>query len=132
MTVRAKPWTLDSNSNTSSCDGTNGTVDGWSGGDTNDFIQQLVEECGTLCEPCSGTEDTDGDGIVDDCDNCHNMPGDVNDDLIVDILDIVLSVNTILSIGETSDCAAADADIDGNGLINILDVIQIINIVMSD
>ena len=34
MTVRAKPWTLENNSNTSSCDGNNGTVSGWSGGDT--------------------------------------------------------------------------------------------------
>ena len=42
MTVRAKPWTLDSNSNSNNCDGSNNTIDGWSGGDTNDFLQQLV------------------------------------------------------------------------------------------
>ena len=131
MTVRAKPWTLDSNSNSNACDGNNNTVNGWSGGDTNDFIQQLVDECGALCEPCSGTVDSDGDGVADECDDCHNMPGDVNDDLNIDVLDIVLTVNTILSIGDTSDCAASDADIDGNGTINILDVIQIINIVIG-
>ena len=131
MTVRAKPWTLDSNSNTNTCDGTNNTINGWSGGDTNDFIQQLVDECGALCEPCSGTVDSDGDGVADECDDCHNMPGDVNDDLSIDVLDIVLTVNAILVIGETSDCAASDSDIDGNGVINILDVIQIINIVIG-
>jgi len=131
MTVRAKPWTLDSNSNSNPCDGTNNTINGWSGGDTNNFIQQLVDECGVLCEGCSGTVDSDGDGIADECDDCHNMPGDVNDDLNIDVLDIVLTVNTILGIGGTSDCAALDSDIDGNGIINILDVIQIINIVIS-
>ena len=120
-----------SNSNSNACDGNNNTVNGWSGGDTNDFIQQLVDECGALCEPCSGTVDSDGDGVADECDDCHNMPGDVNDDLNIDVLDIVLTVNTILSIGDTSDCAASDADIDGNGTINILDVIQIINIVIG-
>ena len=57
MTVRAKPWTLDSNSNSNNCDGSNNTINGWSGGDTNDFLQQLVSECGVLCEPCSGTVD---------------------------------------------------------------------------
>ena len=37
MTVRAKPWTLENNSNTSSCDGTNNTISGWSGGSTENF-----------------------------------------------------------------------------------------------
>ena len=99
MTVRAKPWTLDSNGNSDACDGSNNIINGWNGGDTNDFIQQLVDECGTLCEPCAGTVDSDGDGIADECDDCHNMPGDVNDDLNIDVLDIVLTVNTILGIG---------------------------------
>ena len=52
MTVRAKPWTLSSNSNTSSCDGSNATINGWSGGNTFNFIEQLVDECGSLCEEC--------------------------------------------------------------------------------
>ena len=60
MTVRAKPWTLDSNGNSNNCDGSSSTINGWSGGDTNDFLQQLVDECGPLCEPCSGIEDSDG------------------------------------------------------------------------
>ena len=132
MTVRAKPWTLDSNGNSNTCDGTSGTINGWSGGSTSDFIQQLVDECGDLCEPCSGTIDSDGDGVADDCDDCHNMPGDVNDDFVIDVLDIVLSVNMILSVGDSTDCQRTDADIDGNTIINILDVIQIINFVIGD
>tara|TARA_B100000700_G_C14653085_1_gene672897 strand:+ start:313 stop:711 length:399 start_codon:yes stop_codon:yes gene_type:complete len=132
MTVRAKPWTLDSNGNSASCDGTNATINGWSGGNTSDFIQQLVEECGTLCEPCSGTVDSDGDGVADECDDCHNMAGDVNDDLVIDVLDIVLGVNMILSVGDTTDCALSDADIDGNTIVNILDIIQIINMVIGE
>jgi hypothetical protein len=135
MTVRAKPWTLDNNTNTSSCDGTNQTIDGWSGGSTSDFIQQLIDECGSLCEECSGTIDTDGDGIADECDDCNNMSGDTNDDMTIDILDIVTVVNMILSGGINSDftdCEKADADFDSNGTINILDVIQIINIVLGN
>ena len=135
MTVRAKPWTLDNNTNTNSCDGTNQTINGFSGGSTADFIQQLVDECGSLCEECSGTTDTDGDGIADECDDCNNMSGDINDDMMIDILDIVNVVNMILTGGLNSldfnDCELADGDFDSNGTINILDVIQIINTVLG-
>ena len=136
MTVRAKPWTLSSNSNTASCDGSNATINGWSGGNTVNFLQQLVDECGSLCEQCSGTIDSDGDGIADECDDCNNMPGDLNDDMIVDILDIVTTVNIVLTGGNNSseftDCEKADADMTGDGTINILDVIQIINAVLGN
>ena len=136
MTVRAKPWTLSSNSNTSSCDGSNATINGWSGGNTVNFLQQLVDECGSLCEPCSGTVDSDGDGIADECDDCNNMLGDLNDDMIIDILDIVTTVNIVLNGGINSDaftdCEKADADMTGDGTINILDVIQIINAVLGN
>jgi hypothetical protein len=136
MTVRAKPWTLDNNTNTSSCDGTSQTIDGWSGGSTSNFLQQLVDECGSLCEQCQDTNDTDGDGIGDECDDCHNLLGDVNDDLTHNILDIVTTVNIILAggvgSGEFTECEEADADMDSNGVVNILDVIQIINLIVDD
>ena len=136
MTVRAKPWTLDNNSNTNACDGSNATVNGWSGGSTSNFIQQLVDECGPLCEPCQDTNDTDGDGIGDDCDDCHNLLGDVNDDMNHDILDIVTTVNIILAggvgSGEYTECEEADADMNSNGAVNILDVILIINLILDN
>ena len=116
-------------------------------------LQDMLDDC----EPCNNPDidedgtyndvdncpndynpdqaDSDGDDIGDVCDDCHDLGGDLNDDIIVDILDIVLTVNLILSGGinspEFDDCQKSDADIDGNGLINILDVIQIINIVMG-
>ena len=135
MTIRAKPWTLTNNTNTNQCDGTSNTIDGWSGGNTANFLQQLVDECGTLCEGCSGTVDSDNDGIADECDDCHNMPGDIDDNMENDILDIVQVVNMILSGGMNSlgfnDCELSDGDLDGNGAINILDVILLINLVLG-
>ena len=132
MTVRAKPWTLDSNGNSNTCDGTSGTINGWSGGSTSDFIQQLVDECGDLCEPCSGTIDSDGDGLADDCDDCHNLPGDVNDDLVIDVLDIVSLVNEILYSQfnyEGADFWAADTDFDEQ--LNVLDVIKMVSFALT-
>ena len=86
----------------------------------------------SFCGACSGTIDSDGDGTADECDECHNMAGDINDDHIIDVLDIVLGVNMILSAGEATDCALSDADIDGNTIVNILDIIQIINFVIGE
>jgi len=152
MTVRAKPFPLDGNGNPSGCD--TYQMDGWSGGSTDSFIEQLVEECGTLCLPCSdcdedGVEDVDDncggvynpdqidmdeDGVGDACDDCNNMLGDVNDDMSHDVLDIVICVNIILAGGVSSpdftDCEKLDADVDGNGVINILDIILLINLVV--
>lgn len=149
MRVRAKPWTYTNNSNNNECYNINGCA----GGNTDNFIQQLVDEC----IPCSNPdldldgienqvdncpddynplqEDGDDDGIGDACDDCHDMVGDVNDDLLIDILDIVTTVNIILSGGMNSqghtDCQKSDADFNGDGIINILDVIQMINLVVN-
>ena len=82
-----------------------------------------------------GQEDDDSDGIGDICDDCHEMPGDVNDDYIIDVLDIVSVVNMVLTggvnSGDFTDCAKSDADMTQDGSINILDVIQIINQVLG-
>lgn len=147
MRVRAKPWTYTSNGNSGECY----EIDGCNGGHTDTFIQQLVDEC----IPCSNPDldedgilneidncpeipnpdqlDDDGDGMGDVCDDCHNMTGDVNDDTTIDILDIVTIVNIILigTGGQYTECEMLDADYSGDGTINVLDVIQIINYIVG-
>ena len=97
MTVRAKPWTFESNSNTSSCDGSNGTIDGWSGGDTNDFLQQLVDECGELCEPGSGTMDITVQHMADW--NMVGLPLGMEDTYYLSLFPDAID-NTLFSFGE--------------------------------
>lgn len=55
------------------------------------------------------------------------LPGDLNGDLVIDILDIVLTMNCIL--GGESGCFCAD--LDQNGIINVLDIVMMINIIMA-
>ena len=115
MTVRAKPWTLENNSNTSSCDGNNGTVSGWSGGDSEDFLQQLVDECGDLC--ING--------------GCTTAAGDLNEDDILNIQDLITMVNQILGITSLEGCSLEAADMNLDGIINIQDLISLVNAILG-
>ena len=55
------------------------------------------------------------------------IPGDLNSDDTVNILDIIQLSNMILS-GDYSDTA----DLNGDSVINILDIVAIVNIILSD
>jgi len=115
MTVRAKPWTYNSNSNTNSCDGSNSSVSGWSGGDTDDFLQQLVDECGDLC--ING--------------GCTTAAGDLNEDENLNIQDLITMVNHILGSSLVTDCALEAADMNMDGIINIQDLISLVNAILG-
>ena len=79
--------------------------------------------------------DSDLDGLGDVCDDCHNSVGDVNEDMIIDILDIVNVVNIVLSGGINSsnytECQLSNANFNEDSLINVLDIIQIINTILG-
>ena len=116
MTVRAKPWTLESNSNNSSCDGSEDTINNWTGGSTNDFIQQLVDECGELC-------------IEDNCPTSGT--GDVNADGNIDVIDIVEIVDAILNSPFIDECVESSADINSDGVVNVIDIVAIVELILN-
>jgi hypothetical protein len=72
-----------------------------------DLIAQWIDE-GALSEPY------------------EPIPGDVNDDGTVNILDIVQLANMILS-----DEYEELADLNGDGNLNILDIVQLVNIILG-
>ena len=55
-----------------------------------------------------------------------SMLGDLNNDLTVNIQDIVLMVNLILSNGYDS-----GADLNSDGLVNVLDVVGLVNLILE-
>ena len=57
----------------------------------------------------------------------NSEPGDLNEDELVNILDIVILVNLILSSDYTS-----NADLNQDNLINVLDVVLLVNIVLGN
>ena len=63
--------------------------------------------------------------IFNSLDSIH---GDVNSDNIVNILDVILTINIILGLSDFN--SSADINIDGN--IDILDVVQLVNIILDN
>ncbi|MAX10448.1 MAG: hypothetical protein CMG13_06340, partial [Candidatus Marinimicrobia bacterium] len=114
-------------------------------------------ESGSACAVAGGCTDVDEDGICDDVDECIgeelacgcNDPGftcddgsvvcdesdcsscaagDLNDDTLVNVLDVVAMVSIVLSPdSEYNECA----DINGDGAINVLDVVATVSIVLG-
>ena len=55
------------------------------------------------------------------------LPGDLNDDEIVNVLDVILLVNIILENNGTN----SNADINSDGFTNILYVVQLVSIILE-
>ena len=58
--------------------------------------------------------------------------GDINSDLIINVLDIIQIVNIILGYIEPDLIQSLSADIDQNMIIDILDIIQMVNIILGN
>ena len=53
--------------------------------------------------------------------------GDINDDDIINVLDVVLLVNIILN----SDDFTSSADLNGDNIVNVLDVVLLVNLILE-
>ena len=53
-------------------------------------------------------------------------PGDINNDTVVNVVDVVILVNYILGYQNLNTTQMIQADIDNNNLINIVDVVLIV------
>ena len=58
--------------------------------------------------------------------------GDINNDGILNILDIVSLVNIIIDTPDISDLESCASDMNVDGVIDILDIVTLVNIVMSE
>ncbi len=111
---------------------------------------------GDFCDGCPenynpGQEDSDEDGVEDACDNCpeHYNPGqedsngndvgdlcdyvcgDLDDDKLINILDIVYLINYKYKSGPAPD-PLESADVNNDILVNILDIVYLINYKYKD
>ena len=59
------------------------------------------------------------------------IPGDLNSDDVVNILDIIALANLIFEGNPTAEELAV-ADLNGDGILNILDIISLVNIILEN
>ena len=57
--------------------------------------------------------------------------GDVNSDGIIDVLDLVTTINIIMDVLEPSSTQIFAGDINTDGNIDVLDVVQLVNIILE-
>ena len=79
-------------------------------------IDQMLEDCGSLCG---------GEG------GCTTAVGDVNEDETLNIQDLITMVNHILGSSLLTDCALESADMNADGAINIQDLITLVNAILG-
>ena len=59
------------------------------------------------------------------------LSGDLNNDTIINILDIVTVVNIVIDNLEMSDLELCLADVNSDGIVNILDIVTLVNLVIN-
>ena len=80
--------------------------------------------CDGLLYPTTCCE-TNCDEPIGECGD-ETLPGDLNNDDILNVLDVVLMVNMVLSVGYDE-----SADMNGDGIINVLDIVTLINAILG-
>ena len=58
--------------------------------------------------------------------------GDINNDFVINILDIVSIVNAIISGSSLTESEICASDLNLDGTIDILDIVTLVNIIMSE
>ena len=61
-----------------------------------------------------------------------SIPGDINNDSVVNILDVVLVVNFVLDSITPTPSEFAAADLNSDGVLNILDIVLLSNLILGD
>jgi len=103
-----------------------------------------ISECGCVegstgldaafCIGCSDATamNYNPDVTIDDGSCEYGIPGDINQDSSVDVLDVVLLVDIILSFTVPTPYELSVADADCGGTLDIVDIVMIVNCVIHD
>jgi len=98
------------------------------------FDPATVEEINTTWEIATYQNNIPNPFILDDSliyrAFFHNLPGDVNIDNLVNVVDVVFMVSIIMDELETTNEQFLNADLDENQVINVSDIVTLVNIIL--
>jgi len=97
-----------------------------------EYIDQITE-LGVSYEYCIEAINSCGESDLT-CDSGFSDfgPGDVNGDGLINVLDVVMTVNVILSLIPLTDEILFSTDLNLDGQVDVLDVVLMINIILYD
>ena len=58
--------------------------------------------------------------------------GDIYQDSIYNVLDVILTANLVLSNDSIDDCQFYSADLNEDGILNVLDILLVVNLVLDN
>ncbi len=95
------------------------------------YIDQFVD-FGVPYEYCIEAINVCGNsGWACDSGYTNTQPGDVNGDEDVNVLDVVVMVNVILLLEDTTEYISWAADLNFDGSINVMDVVLLVNQILG-
>ena len=95
-----------------------------------EYIDQIAE-LGIVYNYCiEAINDCGQSDLACDSGFSDSGPGDVNGDSYINVLDVVITVNVILSLEPLTDDILYSADLNVDGAIDVLDVVLIINMIL--
>jgi len=59
------------------------------------------------------------------------LPGDMNQDNLIDVLDIVQLANIVIGASESTEYQQQAGDMNGDDVLDVLDIVQIVNIILG-
>jgi len=69
--------------------------------------------------------------VIDELIFNNSLPGDINNDEVINILDVILLINFIIGTSEPSDNEIIFSDLNGDGILNVLDIVILVNIILE-
>ena len=98
--------------------------------DDTEYIDQIAE-LGITYEYCIESINSCGESDLA-CDTGFSDfgAGDVNDDGMINVLDVVMTVNVILSLIPITDDILFSTDLNSDGQVDVLDIVLMINIIL--
>jgi len=99
--------------------------------DQHGWVEEPITGCLEEVDEANGMENWNYNPNADEAGDCHPF-GDVNNDGVLNVLDIIAVVNEIIDGGTMTETQRMIADSNKDGVVNIVDIIRTINAIMYE